>query len=165
MKAKWRQRLRGITKWSGVTLCVVLFALWFESRWLYLLFTVGCPNDWLTLCWYSGVAQVIGPGFYTTHPQFMTLEFGPNDEWMWWFWDFNKRRPWGISVPGWLPFLLFALPTGFLFWSDHRRRMRAGCCEKCGYNLTGNTSGKCPECGSPANHLQFRKETRTACAK
>ncbi len=23
-----------------------------------------------------------------------------------------------------------------------------GCCEKCGYNLTGNVSGSCPECGN-----------------
>jgi len=22
-----------------------------------------------------------------------------------------------------------------------------GCCKKCGYNLTGNVSGICPECG------------------
>lgn len=24
---------------------------------------------------------------------------------------------------------------------------RAGCCQHCGYNLTGNVSGVCPECG------------------
>lgn len=30
----------------------------------------------------------------------------------------------------------------------------AGACQKCGYNLTGNTSGKCPECGAPAEHVQ-----------
>ncbi len=29
----------------------------------------------------------------------------------------------------------------------HRRRKR-GLCLKCGYNLTGNTSGVCPECGA-----------------
>lgn len=26
----------------------------------------------------------------------------------------------------------------------------AGACQKCGYNLTGNTSGVCPECGTHA---------------
>jgi len=30
-----------------------------------------------------------------------------------------------------------------------RRRRVAGLCRQCGYNLTGNTSGVCPECGSP----------------
>ena len=29
-------------------------------------------------------------------------------------------------------------------------RRRAGLCTACSYNLTGNTSGVCPECGSPA---------------
>ena len=28
-----------------------------------------------------------------------------------------------------------------------RKRRRRGCCIKCGYDLTGNTSGVCPECG------------------
>jgi hypothetical protein len=23
-----------------------------------------------------------------------------------------------------------------------------GCCDRCGYNLTGNVSGRCPECGT-----------------
>lgn len=29
-----------------------------------------------------------------------------------------------------------------------RRRRRRGLCLTCGYNLTGNTSGRCPECGT-----------------
>ncbi len=28
------------------------------------------------------------------------------------------------------------------------RRDRAGCCAACGYDLTGNVSGRCPECGA-----------------
>jgi hypothetical protein len=27
------------------------------------------------------------------------------------------------------------------------RRLRRGCCPACGYDLTANTSGVCPECG------------------
>ncbi len=30
----------------------------------------------------------------------------------------------------------------------YRSRIRAGLCLACGYDLTGNTSGACPECGS-----------------
>ncbi len=33
--------------------------------------------------------------------------------------------------------------------SDRRRdAIRKGVCEKCGYSLTGNVSGRCPECGT-----------------
>jgi hypothetical protein len=49
-------------------------------------------------------------------------------------------------VPLWLPLLIIAIPTGFLWWRDCRRRS-PGHCQQCGYNLTGNVSGRCPECG------------------
>jgi len=32
------------------------------------------------------------------------------------------------------------------------RRMGVGLCENCRYNLTGNTSGVCPECGTPVEN-------------
>lgn len=33
-------------------------------------------------------------------------------------------------------------------WFFHRKaRVRPGHCPKCEYNLTGNTTGVCPECG------------------
>ncbi len=35
-----------------------------------------------------------------------------------------------------------------LFWFETRRRM-PGHCHVCAYNLTGNVSGICPECGTP----------------
>jgi len=31
-----------------------------------------------------------------------------------------------------------------------RRPPPVGLCSACGYDLTGNTSGRCPECGRPA---------------
>ena len=51
-----------------------------------------------------------------------------------------------VHMPLWVPFLVVAVPTAFLFWRD-RRRVLPGHCQKCGYNLTGNVSGVCPECG------------------
>jgi len=50
-----------------------------------------------------------------------------------------------VKLPLWFPLLILAVPTGILFWRD--RRYPAGHCQKCGYNLTGNVSGRCPECG------------------
>ncbi|MCG8405829.1 MAG: hypothetical protein MI923_11590 [Phycisphaerales bacterium] len=52
-----------------------------------------------------------------------------------------------IRVPLWLPLLLVAIPTAFIFWRDHRF-IPPGHCNECGYNLTSNVSGICPECGT-----------------
>jgi len=52
-----------------------------------------------------------------------------------------------IVLPLWIPFLIVAVLTVFLWWTD--RRIPPHCCQNCGYNLTGNVSGICPECGSP----------------
>lgn len=51
------------------------------------------------------------------------------------------------------PFGIGALTGVVLYagaWSWRRQgRPKAGMCAKCGYNLFGNTSGICPECGRP----------------
>jgi len=54
----------------------------------------------------------------------------------------------GFLLPLWIPFVIFAIPTASLWWID-RRRIPPGHCQRCGYNLTGNVSGLCPECGTP----------------
>ena len=41
--------------------------------------------------------------------------------------------------------MLIAIPTVFLWWRD--KPHKPGYCQNCGYNLTGNVSGRCPECG------------------
>jgi hypothetical protein len=53
-----------------------------------------------------------------------------------------------VAGPLWLPLLLVALPTAyFLLWYHHRA---PGSCIRCGYDLTGNTTGVCPECAGTA---------------
>lgn len=47
---------------------------------------------------------------------------------------------------GTIALLFFALPTALSLW--HRRKHHPrGFCLDCGYSLTGNVSGICPECG------------------
>ena len=53
-----------------------------------------------------------------------------------------------VVLPLWLPFLALLLPTLWL-WRRDRRKVRPGFCRVCDYNLTGSTTGRCPECGSP----------------
>lgn len=57
------------------------------------------------------------------------------------------------GIPHWLAPAVFALPP--LLWLSlrsrqryvGRRRRRRGLCLRCGYDLTGNASGNCSECG------------------
>ncbi|MCO6438475.1 MAG: hypothetical protein J5J06_15400 [Phycisphaerae bacterium] len=50
---------------------------------------------------------------------------------------------WFVLAVGLLPLLL---PVAL---EIRRRRIPPGHCRKCRYDLTGNTSGVCPECGTP----------------
>lgn len=52
-----------------------------------------------------------------------------------------------IHVPLWVIGLPLAFLTGILWWLD-RRYVPPGYCRRCRYDLTGNTSGRCPECGT-----------------
>ncbi len=51
----------------------------------------------------------------------------------------------GAVVPLWVFLVVLGVPTLRLWWVDRRR---PGHCVECGYNLTGNTAGRCPECGT-----------------
>ena len=54
-----------------------------------------------------------------------------------------------LRVPLLYLFILFAVLPCIWTWRTVRawRRHPPGHCQSCGYNLTGNTSGVCPECG------------------
>jgi hypothetical protein len=51
-----------------------------------------------------------------------------------------------LWLPLWPAIMLFAIPAVWLWIIG--RRGPPGACRKCGYDMTGNTSGVCPECGA-----------------
>lgn len=55
-----------------------------------------------------------------------------------------------IDIPLWIPVVSFFAWLSVLWRASSRRkyRRRRGLCIKCGYELTGNVSGVCPECGT-----------------
>jgi hypothetical protein len=62
-------------------------------------------------------------------------------------------------VPQWLPIALLTLPPiiklaiVLIRRLARRRRRGRGLCGRCGYDLRGNESGTCPECGTAATPL------------
>ncbi len=80
---------------------------------------------------------------------------------------FHSGSLWVLNLPLWTVFVgSTAYPTIALIRGPLRRwrRRRKGLCLKCSYNLTGNESGVCPECGTkiaqPDGPEGSRKESR-----
>lgn len=63
-----------------------------------------------------------------------------------------------MSIPLWMPLVLCAVVA--LMFSHWPPLIRKGRCRRCHYDLTGNVSGMCPECGtvvrSAPTGLRFR---------
>lgn len=86
-----------------------------------------------------GAAQHGAIGFF--------WEVCPRLAWFPWFPKFSTFTPVTmILIPLWIPLLLGLIPS-FVAWRSSRRTP-PHCCQQCGYNLTGNESGVCPECGT-----------------
>jgi hypothetical protein len=71
----------------------------------------------------------------------------------------------GIVLPLWIPFLPLTGVTLWLWW--RYRPVLVGVCANCRYDLTGNTSGRCPECGTevaagPTNRVSQQANPSTA---
>ncbi len=52
------------------------------------------------------------------------------------------------EVPLFLLVLLTSAATAFILWRTRTQTTASRLCLMCGYDLTGNVSGACPECGS-----------------
>ena len=146
-----RRKWRWWAKWAGLACCVAIlfaFALSTQRRFLW-----GSPSGqyWVELV-YGAVYYVYSP--HGPFPVFVAsgwhvLHYG--GDWLDGLQlDFRTRPLAGgrwVSIPLWMPFLAIGIPTAVMFFLD-RRRIPPNHCRKCGYNLTGNVSGVCPECGT-----------------
>ena len=73
---------------------------------------------------------------------------GPKAGWGFWWNHYQNETIVVLSVPHWGVAGCFALLP--LCWLARRlRTIMPGRCSTCGYCLTGNTSGVCPECSTP----------------
>lgn len=62
-----------------------------------------------------------------------------------WVWFALPWLDWALAV------LLVSMMYSLVTPCKHRRH-RPGSCAACGYDLTGNVSGRCPECGTAPVH-------------
>ena len=94
--------------------------------------------------------------------------------WRWRFLGFDTNRiadNWEgapvtneVLIPFWFLTLLFAIFPAARLMHRFRRVLRrhTGSCPTCSYSLTGNTSGVCPECGTPVPKEPAEKSPRPA---
>lgn len=68
---------------------------------------------------------------------------------------FIPLLPWGVLCAG----------VAALLWWRTPRVFPAGCCQRCGYDLTGVAGAPCPECGTPRAWRIIRRLLARAAAR
>ena len=142
-----RSRVRRVLKWVGAVACALVATTFvagvryvpgFAANTWDVCILEGCLRiDW-NIPPYASLVQ----GFYIAEKQYMAYE--PQMEWWPYVGGAGSRL---VAVPLWMIFAALLGPTAFLWHRD--RRIPPGHCDTCGYDLTGNVSGRCPECGTP----------------
>ena len=144
MRKRWR--VRRVAKWAGVVCLVLLIAAFCLSRYWFFALSVGNIHVGAIS---GNLAMLYAPGFGFEWSFRKVWEISPPRTRLLYFYYKSSPTSRGsrrvVSFPLWIPFVLVALPTAFLWWRD-QRRIPPGYCRKCGYDLTGNVSGACPEC-------------------
>ncbi len=149
---KWVRRIT-------CTLAIAASCLWFVSyTFFYFHFRYGhisanTIRPGLCICWNSGLKRNAGDFCYVAPPNnhqrwwtlpnvsyddgTMPIPFLPNP-------NGPRGAFYSIYLPHWLTNLV-AWSAFIVLWRKARRQPN-GHCRKCGYDLTGNVSGQCPEC-------------------
>ena len=140
-----RHRLQRFAKWAGVLACVLVLVAWPLSMRRYVIVCVYRTQVSLK----AGVFAYVrwGKGFVGEDEPFryaVMQRRSNSSRWRLQFWTS------GGNANGEIPLYLFLLAAGIptiILWRGDRRHP-PGHCQNCGYNLTRNVSGVCPECGS-----------------
>ena len=138
LSRRWR-----VLKWAGLLTCALLTLTIVLTRWWSIAWTSG--NHWGFFQWGAvafGYHNAVDDFRWDVQRNVQTGLF------FWWF-DYQPgtlTRGSCFSTPLWLPLAVIGVPT-ILAWRRDRP-FPPGHCQRCGYDLTGNVSGRCPECGT-----------------
>lgn len=142
-----RLRRRRFCKWGGLGVSILLSLGWLASLTMAMIASYGR----LRVTVFSG-----GIGFSVYKHSLDTRLALWGAEPIRWLPSIGPKR-WGVPdrtrrdiactafIPFWCLLPLAAIPTVILWRGD--RAFPPGCCQDCGYDLTGNTTGACSECG------------------
>ncbi|MBN1858452.1 hypothetical protein JW848_04525 [Candidatus Bipolaricaulota bacterium] len=151
--ARLRRRWR-ILKWVGLLFSFVALSAWVWSHCSSPIYDLGShplAQQGPLLAGGEG-SWVFRTVQFADGEVLFSYEFDPSvsmslpDDLIDWSWLQVNGFYIGLVLPLWIPFVIAVIPTGVLWYLD-RRRIPPGYCRKCGYDLTGNVSGVCPECG------------------
>ena len=133
----------GTVKWVGVAACALLFSGWIGTFWS----AFGYQTSTVSINLWGGCLETsLYPAGLPTQGWFAAWQ--PYEV----YWlpklihgRFSGVRTTHLFLPLWMP--LLAIGSATILWWRRDRRYPPDHCQKCGYDLTGNTSGVCPECG------------------
>ena len=155
-----------VCKWVGTAQCVLILVALVFNGWWHISYGWETPRSFsrvglsfgrfdIERCWkvhswddYPDWVSFrhLSPGWDSWHrsrpglPEpFVRLEKGPGH--------------FRLALPLWIPLLALIIPT-LLLWRRERRRAGSGFCLRCDYDLTGNVTGACPECGTAITDVQ-----------
>lgn len=167
-RVTWTRTLRN----AAIGVSLLILAVWMLSFWWIPTYThfserkptieirFGCLAIW------SGFAHAGDPsGFALKHCHGNWGEFGGLARGNLGF-IYPRIQKWPgqrlIVLPLWIPWATVALLG---FWSGYhiRKTQLPGHCRFCGYNLRGNVSGVCPECGEPIADAAPYSPRESAC--
>jgi len=69
----------------------------------------------------------------------------------------RHMNPWSYITPIGLIILAILMIRACHHNEEHTDRLKSFRCLNCGYPLTGNTSGTCPECGRVIDHPRYKR--------
>jgi 4-amino-4-deoxy-L-arabinose transferase-like glycosyltransferase len=161
-----RSRTRRVLKWVAAAMCALILAAWALSvQYAFTNAPDGRPQTVRVLISQGEILIGWQRPFvrqdYADIDDFIVPALGKSSRvgWPWpaFYTDVSGGTTYrSLVIPLWFMFLLAFPAAASLWWLD-RHRVRPGHCWKCGYDLTGNVSGQCPECGTAvASHGRER---------